>query len=51
LYGRFASGFVGMFIGEIWEWMGLIMLGWKGLNMEKTSTLMWQRHHNKKKGL
>jgi hypothetical protein len=25
--------------GEIWEWMGLIMLRWKVFNLDKTSNI------------
>ncbi len=40
-----------MFVREIKEWMDLIILEWKGLNMMKSYCIfMWQRHQGKNKG-
>jgi len=39
-----------MFMCEIQEWMGLVMLEWKVLNAVKTSSIfMWQRHYGGRK--
>jgi hypothetical protein len=39
-----------MFMCEIHEWMGLIMLEWKVFNVVKTASIfMWQRHYSGRK--